>query len=62
MLKCPDCKHPKSRVRATRGATRYRECRACGHRWLTVEQPAIDLGALAVEVARRVRKPEAPGA
>lgn len=54
MLKCPACQHPKSKVRAARGATRYRECRACKHRWLTVEQSAIEFGALATAVLRRV--------
>lgn len=59
MLKCPECKHPKSKVRATRGATRHRECRECGHRWITVELVAVDLGALAVDVVRRVCKVQA---
>lgn len=58
MIACPiqTCRHPKSDVLATRGATRRRRCLACGHRWLTVEQHAIDLGALAADVARRVRR------
>lgn len=55
-MKCPQCRHPKSEVLATRGNTRRRRCLACGHRWLTVEQSAVDLGALAADAVRRVRK------
>lgn len=60
MIACPiqTCRHPKSDVLATRGATRRRRCLACGHRWLTVEQHAIDLGALAADVVRRVKQAE----
>lgn len=58
MIRCPQCRHPKSEVLTTKGATRRRRCIACGHRWLTVEQYAIDLGALAADAVRRIPKAE----
>lgn len=60
MIRCPQtaCQHPKSEVLTTKGATRRRRCLACGLRWLTVEQHAVDLGALAADVVRRIAKPE----
>ena len=59
MLKCPACKHPKSEVLATRGNARRRRCMACGHRWLTVELHAVDLGTLAADAVRRIPRQEA---
>jgi DNA-directed RNA polymerase subunit RPC12/RpoP len=37
-VECPDCGHAWSRVYRSLGVERYRECAACGTRYLTEER------------------------
>lgn len=59
-MKCPTCQHPKSEVLRVRDTNRRRQCLACGFRWTTVEQPAVELAALVADTVRRIPKPAAP--
>lgn len=52
------CRHVRSKVLQTRGDTRRRQCLECGHRWTTVERPAIELADLTADVLRRVKREE----
>lgn len=57
-MRCPACDDDDNRVTGTnRKSTkiaRYRTCRTCGHRWITVELPSDEVNRMrrAIEVVR----------